>query len=312
VLVASSLAPSPGGRLIHRERDFFGVLRVLHDPRTDVHRFLHGSTLHGQQSLDPSARREPSTYFSRSGPIGDVFSVLGSRLKSHPGTHIAIVGLGAGTLACYAQPGQSWTFYEIDPAVARIAEDSRFFTYLSDARDRGVALDFVIGDARMRLREAQEYGYQLIVLDAFSSDVVPVHLLTREAIQLYLSRLAQGGLLAFHLSNRYLDLDPVVGRQARDAGLFCRIRYDPDITADEKQAGKQASVWALMATREAHLGAVADDPRWQVSHDHPGTRLWTDDDSDLASHLVLRQRRFPVATSLSPAMPSISPAPSEP
>jgi hypothetical protein len=312
VLAASSLAPSPGGRLIHRERDFFGELRVLHDPRTQVHRFLHGSTLHGQQSLDPSARREPSTYFSRSGPIGDVFSVLDSRLKAHSGTRIAIVGLGAGTLACYAQPGQSWTFYEIDPAVARIAEDSRFFTYLSDARDRGVALDFVIGDARMRLREAQEYSYQLIVLDAFSSDVIPVHLLTREAIQLYRSRLAEGGLLAFHLSNRYLDLDSVLGRQARDAGLFCRIRYDLDITADEKQAGKQASVWALMATREAHLGAVADDPRWQVSQDHTDIRVWTDDDSDLPSHLVLGQRRFPVATTVSPAMPSISSAPSEP
>ena len=169
--------------------------------------------------------REPSTYFTRSGPIGQLFAALGPRLE-RPGTRVAIVGLGAGTLATYARPAQRWTFYEIDPAIERIARDPRYL-HLSAGLPGGVAR----GRARrcpLRLREAPDHAYQLIVLDAFSSDSLPVHLVTREAIRLYRSKLAEGGILAFNLSNRYLDLDPVMGRQAEDAGLVCRIGYDLD------------------------------------------------------------------------------------
>jgi hypothetical protein len=302
VLLASGLAPSPGGMLIHQERDFFGVLRVLYDPRANVHRFMHGSTLHGQQSLDPARRGQPSTYFTRSGPIGDVFGALTSRSRSQTGSRIAIVGLGAGTLACYAQPGQSWTFFEIDPAVARIAEDSRYFSYLSDAQARGVPIDVKLGDARLKLRETQGDRYTLIVLDAFSSDAVPVHLLTREAIRLYRDRLDEGGLLAFNLTNRYLDLDPLIGEQARGAGLVCRIRYDVNISAEEKEAGKQGAIWAVMGAREADLGTMVSDPRWQLPQARRGTRTWTDDDSNLLSYMIIGGRRFPTeVTAKSPA-----------
>ena len=182
VLLASALAPTPGGLLIHRTRNFFGTLRVLDDRRANVHRLLQGSTLHGQQSLDPAGRLEPSTYFARSGPMGQIFGLMNARRATDRASRVAIVGLGAGTLACYAQPEQSWTFYEIDPAVVRIAEDPRYFTYLSDSRARGVAIDLVMGDARIRFRDGPPRGYRLIVLDAFSSDAVPVHLLSREAI----------------------------------------------------------------------------------------------------------------------------------
>ena len=223
VLAASGLTQGVSGRLLHIERNFFGVVRVTEDADHTVHRLFHGSTLHGQQGLDPNLARMPTTYFTRSGPIGQLFAALESRLDS-PGTRIAIVGLGAGTLAAYARPDQRWTFYEIDPAIERIARDSRFFTYLRDCP--AASAEVVLGDARLRLGEAPARAYRLIILDAFSSDSLPVHLVTREAIRLYRSRLAEGGMLAFNLSNRYLDLDPLMGRQAQDAGLACRIAYD--------------------------------------------------------------------------------------
>ncbi len=282
IMAASGLTQGLGGRLLHVERNFFGVARVTEDDAHTLHRLFHGSTLHGQQSLDPSLAREPSTYFTRSGPIGQVFAALDERLRQ-PGTQVAIVGLGVGTLAAYAQVGQRWTFYEIDPAIERIARDHRYFRYLADCR--AAMLDVVLGDARLRLREAPDRSYRLIVLDAFSSDSLPAHLITREAIRLYRSKLADGGILAFNLSNRYLDLDPLMGRQAADAGLVCRIGYDLKVSDAERQAGKQPSIWAVMAADARDLGPLAADPRWRNPRTMPGARPWTDDYSDLARYL---------------------------
>ncbi len=289
ILAASSFSAGSSGRLIHAERSFFGVLRVTYDSEPNVHRLFHGTTLHGQQSLDPSSSRQPSTYFTRSGPIGQVFAALGPWLNQ-PGSRVGVVGLGAGTLACYARPGQTWTFYEIDPAVSRIARDPRYFTYLRDCE--ATASEIIVGDARLRLREAPDHAYRLIVLDAFSSDSLPVHLVSREAIQLYRSKLAEGGLLAFNLSNRYLDLDPVMGRQAADAGLVCRIGYDTAVSAEEKRTGKQPSIWAVMAEAEQDLGSLISDSRWRRPRLRPGASAWTDDYSDLVSCLHWLPRRL--------------------
>ena len=133
VLAASALSTGVNGRLILVKRSFFGVVRVTYDPEPDVHRLFHGTTLHGQQSLDPALAREPSTYFTRSGPIGQLFERIGPSLgRTTP--EVAILGLGAGTLASYAERDENWTFYEIDPVIARIAGDRRFFTYLADCR----------------------------------------------------------------------------------------------------------------------------------------------------------------------------------
>ncbi|MGO9923623.1 MAG: fused MFS/spermidine synthase [Isosphaeraceae bacterium] len=289
VLAATGLAPGPAGRLVYIARSFFGVLRVTHDAERNVNRLFHGSTLHGQQSLDPLLRREPSTYFTRSGPIGQLLGAIEQRL-AQPGARVAIVGLGAGTLAAYARPGQRWTFYEIDPLVERIARDPRFFTYLKDCQADSV--EVVLGDARLRFRNAPDHVYQLIVLDAFSSDSLPVHLFSREAIALYRAKLAPGGVLAFNLSNRYLDLDPVMSRQAEDAGLFYRACHDLRRSDAEKHAGKQPSIWAVMAAAEQDLGGLETDARWQRSTPRPRSRVWTDDYSDLASYLILMPGRL--------------------
>jgi hypothetical protein len=306
VLLAGGLAPDPAGTILHRSRNFYGVVKVARDPKGTFHRLIHGNTLHGQQSLAPARRDEPLTYFTRSGPIGQVFPLIGPdedvSLPSHKlnlgqalspnQKRVAVVGLGAGTLACYARPAERWTFFELDPEVVRLAETPHFFTFLADARRRGANIDTDLGDARLRIQDAPDHAYSLIVLDAFGSDAVPVHLLSLEAIALYRSKLAQGGCLVFNLTNRYLDLDPVIGRQAAAAGLVCRVRYDVDVSASEREAGKFGSIWAVAAKSATDLGELAVDPRWQPPRTRPNSRAWTDRYSDLASYLVLSSSRF--------------------
>jgi hypothetical protein len=283
VLLASSLTEGVNGRPLLRERDFFGTLKVT-EIGTD-HLLFHGRTLHGQQSFDPRRRREPLTYFTTSGPIGQVFQVPAVH---RPGARVAVVGLGVGSLASYARGDQSWTFYEIDPAVVRVALDPRFFTYLADCRSAG--LQVLVGDGRLRLSGAAESGYDLIVLDAFSSDAVPVHLLTREALATYRTKLSSGGVLVYNLSTRYVDLEPVLGALARDLGWTCLVRRDLDVTAAEKAAGKQPSIWCVLASRSGDLGGLTRDARWRPARVPAGERVWTDDRADLLWHFQLGLR----------------------
>ncbi len=284
VLFASGLSAGVNGRVLFQERNFFGVSQVTEDAKSRSHRLFHGRTLHGQQSLDPAWRREPLSYFRRHGPIGQVFDLFQAK---HVKPRVAIVGLGAGTLACYARAGEEWTFYEIDPAIVRIAGDPHYFTFLADSlADRQ---NVVLGDAKIQLGAAPSESYGLVVLDAFSADAVPIHLLTREALRLYRSKLAPGGILAFQITNRYVDLDPVLGALARDAGLGCRIAYDLHLSSEEIRSGKQRSIWAIMSEREADLDALAKDPLWKAPKQAAGA-VWRDDFSDLASHLLLRPR----------------------
>jgi hypothetical protein len=271
IMLASMFYTGPYGHLLHAERSFFGVYRIALDPQKKYRLFFHGSTVHGVQSLDAARSREPLSYFYRTGPIGQVFTAFSGAdiLKQ-----VAIVGLGAGSLACYGEPGQQFTFYEIDPAIERIARDPRYFTFLRDCSPK---TDVVLGDARLSLRNAPDRHYGLIVLDAFSSDAVPLHLLTREALKLYLTKLAEGGILAFHISNRYLDLRPVLGNLAGDAGLVCLTQDDTNVSEAETQKGKYPSRWVVMARRQDDLGKLAQDPRWHMLSARAGTRVWTDD-----------------------------------
>jgi spermidine synthase len=234
------------------------------------------------QSLDPARRREPLAYFHRTGPIGQVFEVLGEEQKLQ---EVGIVGLGIGSLACYSEPGQDWVFYEIDPLVAETALDPRFFTLL---RDCAPTAEVVLGDGRLSLAKADDQQFDLIVLDAFSSDSVPTHLLSRESLALYLQKLAPHGLLAFNVSNRYLDVRRVVADLALDGGLAALAQFDGDVTDKQSYLGKMPSVWVVMARTVEDLGKLADDPRWQKLEGRPGQDVWTDDFASITRVLRLR------------------------
>ncbi len=284
VLVVSSFVDAKNTEEIRRVRSFFGVLRVTRDRDDKGYTELrHGTTLHGRQAIEPARRGEPLSYYHRQGPIGQVFAELDGRA---PVLRIAVIGLGTGTLAAYARPGDMMTFYEIDRRVRDIAFDPAYFTYVSDASARAASVRVELGDARVRLdavkRERPGERYDLIVVDAFSSDAIPVHLLTREALRLYLDMLAPDGLLAFHISNRYLDLEPVVANLAEDAGLGGRLIEEDD---SDESAGAAHSTWVVLARTPAAFGGLACDERFTAEKLEPTPRVgvWTDDFHNLLS-----------------------------
>jgi SAM-dependent methyltransferase len=274
VLVAGSRRGDLDLLVLSRVRTFFGVHQVMRDPAASLHLYLHGTTLHGAQATWPDDRREPLSYFRRDGPIGELLRGVG---EARPGARVAVVGLGIGTLAAYATPGQRWTFFEIDPSVERIARDPRFFTYLADAP---TPVEVVLGDARLSLVRARPEPYDVIVLDAFSSDAVPVHLLTREAIELYLARLRPGGVLAFNITNRHVELEGVLGALAHALSLASAVRHDRIEDAGGRP-GLFPSRWLLMARRAGDLGPHVRSPLWHSPVTASGQAVWTDDRSSL-------------------------------
>jgi hypothetical protein len=283
VLLISGYVDAKNNDQIRQSRSFFGVLRISRDRDPKGYTELrHGTTLHGRQSLEPSRRAEPLSYYQSKGPIGQLFTELDRR----PGAvRMAVVGLGTGTLAAYARPGDRVTFYEIDRLVRDVAFDPRYFTYAADARDRAASVRLELGDARIRLdavrRERPEERYDVILVDAFSSDAIPVHLLTREALRLYFDMLGPRGIVAVHISNRYLRLEPVVANLAVDRG-YARLLQHGD-TGDVR-GGVEAS-WVLLARRPEDFGELASDSRWTVAplDPEPAVGIWTDDFHNLLS-----------------------------
>lgn len=278
ILLAAQLHPGVHGAPIYRARSFYAAHRVTQGLAGKMHRIVHGNTLHGRQWVDPQRRCEPLAYYHRTGPVGDVVGALTSTDRL---MQVGVVGLGAGAMASYAGPRQRWTFFEIDPVVAAIATNPKLFSYLSHCAVGRV--EVVLGDARLRLREAPAAGYDLLAVDAFSSDSIPVHLLTREAFDIYLTRLAPAGLLTFHVSNRYLDLVPQLAAQAAAAGLIWRLRDDRRTTA--QLPGVEPSRWLVMARQEAFLGPLLFDKRWQHA-EVEAALAWTDDFNDLPGMLL--------------------------
>lgn len=277
-IIGTMSASSRGGEVLERDRNFFGTLRVRQGD--GYNRLVHGRTLHGAQSLDPEERARPTTYYSADGPLGDVFRLLSDRSG---GSRIGVVGLGAGTAACHGRPGDEWDMFEIDPAVVRMALDPRLFTFLEQCAPTA---NIIIGDGRRALVARDAARYDLLILDAFSSDAIPSHLLTREAFALYADRLAEGGLLAVHISNQHLDLAPVVASNAAFVALHAWVR-------DDRGGGDlshNASQWAVMTATAARLDALRDVAGWNPLEPEPRFRPWTDDYTNLIS--VLRLLRF--------------------
>jgi len=278
---ASTFYPGSFGHILHAERSFYGVSRVTNDTDGKFRYLFHGGTIHGIQSLDGTKSREPLAYFTRNGPAGDIFRTAQARL---PNGDIAIVGLGAGAMACHLVPGERLTYYEIDPSVTGIAENPKYFTFLSQCAPNA---KIILGDARLKLRDAPDGRYGLISLDAFSGDTIPMHLVTREALALYTRKLAPGGLIVFQISNLYLQMSPILAALADDAHLKVLTADDTFVSPQEIADGKFPSRWVVMAGSDADLNDLASNSnspgRWVQVPRNPGTRVWTDDYSNLLS-----------------------------
>jgi spermidine synthase len=216
------------------------------------------------------------SYYHRAGPLGQVIDGMQAERAT---MRIGAVGLGAGAVAAYGRPGDAIWFVEIDPAVVAIARDPSSFTYLADS---AATVEVVVGDGRLELERAAGRSFDLLVLDAFSSDAVPVHLLTVEALALEMERVAPGGVIAAHISNRFLDLEPVLAAAARDLGFVSIIGSDQP--SPELAGLADASQWVIVARSYADLADLVEGTDWRTAH-ADGRRAWTDRHSDLLGAL---------------------------
>lgn len=267
-----------------RTRSYFGVYTVT--DFANERQLAHGTTLHGVQ-LKGARSTEPTTYYVPGSGVGQAMLALPDLYG--PAARVGVVGLGTGTLACYAKPGQSWRFFEIDPAMVHLARDSGKFTFLRQCAPQVL---ISLGDARVRLTESASASFDLLALDAFSSDTVPMHLLTREAFATYGRVLAPNGLLLVHISNRFMALAPVVSAAAREGGWQAiRLSYEPEphfvatpapgggtaVKSQEPEA-EAASVWIALSHDKATLDRLAArGGGWQRLGDWPNFPAWTDD-----------------------------------
>ncbi|MBS3963951.1 MAG: fused MFS/spermidine synthase [Methylomonas sp.] len=262
---------------LYQERSFFGVLSVRetviadeNDRPEKVHELFHGTTKHGAQRLIPAHMTTPLTYYSRPGPIGQLFSEFDG--ENH-NWRIGAVGLGAGALACYSKQGQHWSFYEIDPLVVDVAKDTRWFHYLARCNPNA---DMIVGDARLSLAKEDDGHFDLLVMDAFSSDAVPTHLLTREAMQLYMRKLKDDGLLAFHITNRHLALKKVLADHVESLHLAGLLQeFKPENPAPLVMA----TDWVVIAKQPQRLERLNQSRlgHWQKLPLTFGLKAWTDD-----------------------------------
>lgn len=265
------LDSSPHSHTIYSERSFFGISAVKEQDTPPTRVLVHGTTLHGLQSLDEKYRLHLASYYVH---IRDIYNKLPDDVRHKPS---AIAGLGAGTLACLGQEQQEFDFYEIDAAVQRIAENPKYFTYLSDCPTKKTVH---LQDARLGIEAAEDGRYGSIFMDAYSSDALPMHLMTREALASYLKKLAPHGIIAFHISNRYLELNSILANLAADAGLFGIER-----TARPTEANAVPAEWVVMARSKEDL-AMTDYIKagWkELTPNH--RRPWTDDYSNILEAL---------------------------
>jgi len=283
ILFTLTIAFPPGQDIIYRGRSFFGVYKVVEEDGGRYHVLIHGTTTHGVEQMRDAAGKPltgppaPLSYYYRGGALGDAIAAARATHNVH---RVAVVGLGIGALSCYRNPGESWTLYELDPLMERIARDPALFRSLSAcARDVPV----VLGDARLTLKDAAR-GIDLLVLDAFTSDSVPVHLLTKEAFALYRSKLSPHGIVVFHISNRNLELAEVVTASAAANGMsvaihpshgtFTAISTPPEV--------------AVVAQSRVDLAALKLGVAWKPARTPAGYRTWTDDYSNILGVLLER------------------------
>jgi hypothetical protein len=307
VLLASAFCAVFDSDIIHQERSFFGVLKIEHQDEyyaSNYHffpiekgeyvfrRLVHGTTLHGMQFLHPESRRdEPVTYYHHTGPMGEMMFAYNGEDTPPEKMNLGVIGLGTGSMACYARKSQHLTFYDIDPVVKRISFDKGeapypYFTFVQDAIARGATVDLIMGDARLsmarqQLKDSEKFGFMLI--DAFSSDAIPIHLLNLQALDIYLDKLADDGLLCFHISNRYLDLEPVLYNLAKERNLAA-VRQSDDREVDPHSTAllaKTSSTWVVLSRRPERLEKLTqlndwEDERQELQSQLLPVMLWPD------------------------------------
>lgn len=264
------------GTTVWADRGFFGVLKVMRDNENRHHLLVSGNTMHGKQALDPEGALVPLAYYHPTGPAGDVLGPLPawSKLELEP-RRVGVIGLGIGSLAAYARPADDWTFFEINPGIVALATER--FTYVKRAEE-SAEVHVELGDARLRLRQEEAGRFDILVLDAFSSDAVPTHLMTREALVLYRRALRPNGILLAHISNDHVVLAPVIAALAKDAGMFAIDRRDDDLTREQKEAGKARSEWVVLTESKAVADRLVDEHKdWHSLEAPAGQGVWTDD-----------------------------------
>lgn len=262
-LVAILVASGRDRATLHEARSFYGVMRV--DDDGEARRFLHGTTLHGLVWNDARRGADPSAYYDPRSPIGQVMAAL-----PNASARVGVVGLGVGMLTAWRRGAQQWTFFELDPEVERIARG--WFPWLARC---GLACEVVLGDARRTVALDRGAPFDLLVLDAFSSDAIPTHLLTREAFAVWRGRLAPRGVIAVHITNRYVDLAGVLGALARDERLAARTQRRTVADGDTRIV----TSWVLLAPDPDALVPITRDPAWRPLPAQG--RAWTDERTDL-------------------------------
>ncbi|MBV9850789.1 MAG: fused MFS/spermidine synthase, partial [Armatimonadetes bacterium] len=262
----------PGEHNVLTERSFYGVLHVSDpdDPTDDLaaRTLANGTIDHGEQFLDPKKHMQPGTYY---GPDTGVARAIREAQARGP-VRVGVIGLGAGTLACFGRRGDWFRFYDINPQVVQVANTE--FTFLRDCR---AAHDVVLGDARLSLEREPPQGFDVLVVDAFSGDSIPIHLLTREAFALYFRHLRPGGVLAVHVTNLFLDLAPVVAQSAQAVGKEAWLVETPE----DDSANLFPTEWALVTGRDGFWQGPLVKDAVEAIPARRGLRLWTDDYSNL-------------------------------
>lgn len=323
VVLASGFCSIFENSITYQERGFFGVLKIEHElyrygeDAFAFRRLVHGTTLHGMQFVHPQERRdEPVTYYHHTGPMGEIMMVYNGEDTPPEKMNIGVIGLGTGSMAAYARPGQHMTFYDIDPVVKRLSFDEGdgpfpYFTFVQDARARGANMELVMGDARLtmekkQLKDSEKYG--IIVVDAFSSDAIPIHLITLEALDVYLDKLTQDGVVCFHISNRHLDLRPVLYNLARERGLA--VIYQSDDREEDARStallGKTSSSWVLLSRSQERLNKLIDLNDWEnvrseVRLELLPLSLWPDNGTGMVGQAILIRNFLDEAMSKRPA-----------
>lgn len=263
------------------KRSFFGVLTAQTDAETGMATMSHGTTLHGSMRLDEEGKPTPLTYYHESGGIADaLFAVQADKPDTE--RQIGVVGLGVGSLICHRKPGETWTHFEIDRDVVDLARDPRHFRFLSSCETAGDRM--IVGDARLMLKHEEPGRFDYLLIDAFSSDSIPVHLLTTEALELYKSRITEDGIVVFHISNRHMELKTVVAAIAQQAGMVAREGFFRP-SEQETEFGATKSQVMVVARDDARLEKLLKNPVWQRP-DAGTTSAWTDDYSNVLAAIL--------------------------